>query len=102
MTWVDNKQWKYEQDQQMKRVLIKILSERHLKMMTWTVVKYERGEVIFSKEKYLQSFVNDMIQEGIIGENGERYFPTDGLDFMKQLKNHFNGSRMVATDIIDD
>ena len=70
--------------------------------MTWTVVKYERGEVIFSKEKYLQSFVNDMIQEGIIGENGERYFPTDGLDFMKQLKNHFNGSRMVATDIIDD
>ena len=92
MTWIDNKQWKYERDQQMKRVLIKTFSEKHRKMMTWTVVK----------EKYLQSFVNDMIQEGIIGEYGERYFPTDGLDFMKQLKKHFNGSRMVATDIIED
>jgi len=102
MTWIDNKQWKYERDQQMKRVLIKTFSEKHRKMMTWTVVKYDRGEVVFSKEKYLQSFVNDMIQKGIIGEYGERYFPTDGLDFMKQLKNHFSGSRMVATDIIED
>ena len=102
MTWVDNKQWKYEQDQKVKRVLIKVYSEKHKKMMTDQVIKYERGEVVFSKLKADQPFVNDMIQEGIIGENGERYFPTDGLDFMSQLKNHFNCSRMVATDIIDD
>ena len=43
-----------------------------------------------------------MIQEGIIGEGGERFFPSDGLDFLKQLKNHFNGHRMVASDVIDD
>ena len=102
MTWVDNKQWKYEQDQKVKRVLIKVYSEKHKKMMTDQVIKYERDEVVFYKLKADQPFVNDMIQEGIIGENGERYFPTDGLDFMSQLKNHFNGSRMVATDIIDD
>ena len=31
MTWVDNKQWKYEQDQKVKRVLIKVYSEKHKK-----------------------------------------------------------------------
>jgi len=102
MTWVDNKQWKYERDQKVIRVLIKVYSEKHRKMMTDQVIKYENGEVVFSKMKRNQPFVNDMIQEGIIGEYGEKYFPTDGLDFMKQLKNHFNGSRVVATDIIED
>ena len=86
----------------MKRVLIKTFDKKHQKLMTWTVVKYENGEVVFSKLKAHQPFVNEMIQEGIIGENGERYFPTDGLDFMNQLKNHFNCHRMVASDVIDD
>ena len=95
MTWVDNKQWKYEQDQKVKRVLIKVYSEKHKKMMTDQVIKYERGEVVFSKLKADQPFVNEMIEEGFIGEGG-------GLDFLKQLKNHFNGHRMVASDVIDD
>ena len=102
MTWVDNKQWKYEQDQKVKRVLIKTFDKKSQKLLTWTVVKYERGEIVFSKLKAHQPFVNEMIQEGIIGESGERFFPNDGLDFLKQLKNHFNGHRMVASDVIDD
>ena len=48
MTWIDNKQWKYERDQQMKRVLIKTFSEKHRKMMTWTVVIEER---LFSQRR---------------------------------------------------
>ena len=86
----------------MKKVLIKTFSEKHRKMMTSTVVKYERGEVVFSKLKADQPFVNKMIQEGIIGEFGKRYFPKDGMKFLEQLKFQFNGSRMVASDIIED
>ena len=70
--------------------------------MTSTVVKYERGEVVFSKLKADQPFVNEMIQKGIIGEYGKRYFPKDGMKFLEQLKFQFNGSRMVASDIIED
>ena len=86
----------------MKKVLIKTFSEKHRKMMTSTVVKYERGEVVFSKLKADQPFVNEMIQEGIIGEYGKKYFPKDGMKFLEQLKFQFNGSRMVASDIIED
>jgi len=86
----------------MKKVLIKTFSEKHRKMMTSTVVKYERGEVVFSKLKADQPFVNEMIQEGIVGEYGKRYFPKDGMKFLEQLKFQFNGSRMVASDIIED
>ena len=86
----------------MKKVLIKTFSEKHRKMMTSTVVKYERGEVVFSKLKADQPFVNEMIQEGIIGEYGKRYFPKNGMKFLEQLKFQFNGSRMVASDIIED
>ena len=86
----------------MKKVLIKTFSEKHRKVMTSTVVKYERGEVVFSKLKADQPFVNEMIQKGIIGEYGKRYFPKDGMKFLEQLKFQFNGSRMVASDIIED
>ena len=70
--------------------------------MTDQVIKYENGEVVFSKMKRDQPFVKRMIQEGIIGQYGKKYYPSDGLKFMKQLKYQFNGSRMLATDIIED
>lgn len=86
----------------MKKVLIKTFSEKHMKMMTDQVIKYENGEVVFSNMKRDQPFVKRMIQEGIIGQYGKKYYPSDGLKFMKQLKYQFNGSRMLATDIIED
>ena len=33
----------------MKKVLIKTFSEKHMKMMTDQVIKYENGEVVFLK-----------------------------------------------------
>lgn len=85
-----------------KKVKIKTFSNKHRKMMTWTEIKLIDDKIVFSEAKYLKNFVQELQEEGIRGLYGKKYFPEDGLDFLIQLKNHFNGSRMVATDIIEE
>ena len=70
--------------------------------MTWTEIKLIDDKIVFSEAKYLKNFVQELQEEGIRGLYGKKYFPEDGLDFLIQLKNHFNGSRMVASDIIEE
>tara|TARA_R100000664_G_C2752624_1_gene139904 strand:+ start:1665 stop:1973 length:309 start_codon:yes stop_codon:yes gene_type:complete len=102
MTWVDNKQWKYERDKQLKKVIISKYSRKHEKMMPWTIIKFIDDKVVFSQLKDDQPFAKYLIQEGVLGMDGKRYYPKDGLDFMSQLKFHFRGGYTTATDIIDD
>ena len=66
----------------------------------------ECGRVIFDdrevKFKGLEDHFIKSLKHGILGRYGKRYNPSDGIEFLENLKYEFTGSYLRATDVLDE
>ncbi len=54
-------------------------------------------ENLDDKNRTLKDVLGD--DEIIVGQDGKEYKPTDGMDFLKNLKYQFSGSNVRASDV---
>ena len=66
----------------------------------------ESGKVVLGSNGIRYEGLNDgfieSLESGILGQYGKRYKPSDGIEFLENLKYEFTGSYLRATDIIEE